>query len=109
MSDQPLRITQTEDTLCVETEHTIACWQLTSEHTYQQIPGTQKEKADPVDILGLAKQKEQAYEHCMALALHNISSTIEGRVSQDLEYRRAKAKWQKLEDQYHRALDEETE
>ena len=58
-------------------------------------------------LLELAKQKETAYEHYIALSHHNIFSTIEGRVSQDLEYRRAMAEWQKLEDQYHKALDEE--
>ena len=58
-------------------------------------------------LLELARLKEAAYEHYIALSHQNIFSTIEGRVSQDLEYRRAMAEWQKLEDQYHKALDEE--
>ena len=58
-------------------------------------------------LLELARLKEAAHEHYIALSHQNIFSTIEGRVSQDLEYRRAMAKWQQLEDQYHKALDEE--
>ena len=58
-------------------------------------------------LIELAKLKETAYEHYIALSHQNMNSTIEGRVSQDLEYRRAMAKWQYLEDQYRKALEEE--
>ena len=58
-------------------------------------------------LIELAKLKETAYEHYIALSHQNMSATIEGRVSQDLEYRRAMAKWQYLEDQYRKALNEE--
>jgi len=58
-------------------------------------------------LIELAKLKETAYERYLALSHQNMFATIEGRVSQDLEYRRAMAKWQNLEDQYHKALDEE--
>ena len=46
-------------------------------------------------LIELAKLKETAYERYLALSHQNMFATIEGRVSQGLE------------DQYHKALDEE--